>query len=93
VRADGTVAPATIGVFNVPGARKQGDNLFTGTAAGRAAGTVRQGALESSGVDPTRTMVEMIGSLRAFESGQKAIQTIDETLQRSSNQVGTLGGG
>lgn len=88
--ANGAADPRTIGVFNVPAARKQGDNLFTGAAAGRASGTVRQGALESSGADPVRTMVDMMASLRAFESGQKAIQTIDETLQRSSSQVGAL---
>ena len=86
------VAAGALGVFNVPGARKQGDNLFTGAAAGRATGTVEQGSLEGSGVDPARTMVDMIASLRAFESGQKAIQTIDETMQHGATQVGSTSG-
>jgi flagellar basal-body rod protein FlgG len=93
VTAKGTVSASAIGVFNVTGAAKQGDNLYTGTAAGPAAGRVLQGTLEDSAVDPARTMVEMIASLRAFEAGQKAIQSIDETLQHSATQIGTLGGG
>jgi flagellar basal-body rod protein FlgG len=47
--------------------------------------------LEASGVDPARAIVDMIGSLRAFEAGQKAITTIDETLRAATTQVGTLG--
>jgi flagellar basal-body rod protein FlgF len=90
VNADGTVNAASVGVFNVPSARKQGDNLFTGAAAGRGTGTVQTGALEASGADPAKSMVEMIASFRAFESGQKVIQTIDETLQKAANSVGTL---
>jgi flagellar basal-body rod protein FlgF len=89
----GTVPASALGVFNVTGARKQGYNLFSGAAAGRATGIVKQGELEQSGVDPVHTMVDMIASLRAYESGQKAIQSIDETLQKASNSVGTLGGG
>jgi flagellar basal-body rod protein FlgF len=91
-KADGTVDPALIGVFTVNNARKQGDSLFTGTAAGRAQGSVRQGALEGSGVDPARTMVDMIASFRAFEAGQKVIKTIDETLAKAANQVASTSG-
>ena len=90
INADGTVNAAGVGVFNVANARKQGDNLFTGAAGGRAGGTVRTGALEASGADPAKSMVDMIASFRAIESGQKVIQTIDETLQKSANNVGTL---
>ena len=75
----------------VPNARKVGDSLFAGTATGIAAGQVRQGALEGSGADPARSMVDMIASFRAFEAGQKVITTIDETLGKAANQVGTLG--
>jgi flagellar basal-body rod protein FlgG len=91
VGRDGTVAAAALGVYNVNGARKIGDSLFTGAAAGRAAGVVEAGALEGSGTDATRTLVEMMTSLRAFESGQKVITTIDETLGRAVNDVGSVG--
>ena len=90
VNADGTVSAAAVAVFNVPNAQKQGDNLCTGAAAGQATGTVQTGALDASGADPARAMVDMIASFRAIESGQKVIQTIDETLQKSANSVGTL---
>jgi flagellar basal-body rod protein FlgG len=65
----------------------------TGAAAGRATGVVRQGALEGSNADPARSMVDMIASFRAFESGQRVIRTIDETLQKASNSVGGIQGG
>jgi flagellar basal-body rod protein FlgF len=92
VDAQGHVPASALGVFNVTGAVKQGDNLFTGTAAGQATGVVRQGELEDPGIDPVHTMVDMIASMRAYEAGQKAIQSIDETLQQNANQVGSLGG-
>ena len=92
VGAKGTVPASALGVYNVTGVTKQGYNYFTGTAGGKATGTVKQGELEQSGVDPIQTMVDMMGSLRAYEAGQKTIQTIDETLQKASTEVGTLGG-
>jgi flagellar basal-body rod protein FlgF len=90
VGANGTVAPAAIGVYKVAGPVKQGENLFTGAQEGKAAGTVRAGALEESGVNPVETMVEMMASLRTFQSGQQAIQAINETLQAASTQVGSV---
>lgn len=92
VSAKGTVPASALGVFNVTGPKQQGNNLFTGTAAGRATGAVRQAELENSGVDSIHTMIDMISSLRAYQSGQKAIQSIDDTLQESSSSVGSLGG-
>jgi flagellar basal-body rod protein FlgF len=86
--ADGKVPAASVGIFALNTPRKAGDNLFQGTAAGAGTGTVRSGALEGSGSDPVRAMTDMIASLRAFESGQKVITTIDSTLQKASNQVG-----
>jgi flagellar basal-body rod protein FlgF len=92
VSAGGTVPAATLGVFEVPGAAKQGENLYTGTAAGKPNGIVHQGSLEGSGVDAAKVMVDMITSLRTFQSGQQAIQTIAQTLQESASQVGSVNG-
>jgi flagellar basal-body rod protein FlgG len=92
VAANGTVAAGELGVFEVPGASKQGENLYTGTASGKASGSVRSGALEGSGIDAAKIMVEMITSLRSFQSGQQAIQTIGQTLQSAATQVGSLNG-
>jgi flagellar basal-body rod protein FlgF len=90
VSATGTVPASALGIFEVPGAVKQGENLYTGKAAGKPTGTVKQGSLEGSGVDAAKTMIEMITSLRSFQSGQQAIQAISQTLQEASSQVGSL---
>jgi flagellar basal-body rod protein FlgF len=90
IGADGKVPEGNVGVFAVNNVRKAGDNFFTGAAGGRGPGQVRSGAIEGSGADPVRAMTDMIASLRAFESGQKVITTIDSTLQKASNQVGSL---
>jgi flagellar basal-body rod protein FlgF len=92
VEASGTVPGSALGVFAVPDATKEGENLYAGTAAGGASGTgtVRQGALEGSGVDAAKVMVDMITSMRTFQSGQQAIQAIGQTLQEASSQVGSI---
>jgi flagellar basal-body rod protein FlgF len=90
VSATGTVAASAVGIYEVPGAVKEGENLYAGTAAGKPTGTVHQGSLEGSGVDAAKAMIEMITSLRSFQSGQQAIQAIGETLQEAASQVGSL---
>jgi len=84
------VPAGSIGIVNLTGAQRAGDNFFTGAAGGTANGAVRLGALEGSAVDPVTTMVDMIGSLRAFEAGQRVITTIDGTLQKAATQVGAI---
>jgi len=93
VSANGTVPASAIGVFNVNGAAKEGYNLYTGTPASRAAGVVRKGELEQSAIDPVRTMTDMISSLQAYQSGQNAIQAINQTLQTSASSVASESGG
>jgi flagellar basal-body rod protein FlgG len=90
VGADGTVDPANLGVYKLNNAKKFGEGLFTGAAAGKDTGIARSGALEGSGVDASRAMIDMIASLRVFESGQKVIQTIDQTLDQASGRVGSI---
>jgi flagellar basal-body rod protein FlgF len=92
VGADGTVDPRLLDVVTLRNPRKAGDSLVTGTPGGGPAGTVRAGALEDSGADAARSMVDMITSMRTFESGQKVIQTIDETLGKAASSVGSLNG-
>jgi len=87
--AGGKVDPRRLGVTNLTDPVKQGDSLVTGTPAAAGGGEVRAGALETSGADPARAMVDMISSMRAFEAGQKVIQTIDETLGKAATQVGS----
>jgi flagellar basal-body rod protein FlgG len=95
VGADGAVDPRNLNVVLLNNPAKQGDNYVTGTpgaVAGQTAGTVRASALEESGADPTQSMVDMMESMRAYESGQKVIQAIDETLGKAASQVGTVNG-
>jgi flagellar basal-body rod protein FlgG len=88
IAPDGTITVggrqvARLAVVDLRDPVKEGDTLFAGTPAGRPAGTVvRQGFLEGSGVEPAEAMVEMMTSMRAYESVQRVIRTIDETLQR-----------
>ena len=94
VGGDGRVDPRRLDVVLLREPQKVGDGLVAGTPGGVAAsapGQVRAGALEGSSADPARSMVDMIASLRAFESGQKAIQAIDDVLGKASTPVGSLG--
>jgi flagellar basal-body rod protein FlgG len=92
VGAQGAVPAGALGVFTVPNAQKLGNNNFTGTAAGRATGTVEAGQLEGSGVDPIKTMVDMTASMQAYQAGQRAIQTISQSMQQSAGTVGLVQG-
>jgi len=51
---------------------------------------VQQGYLEKSNVNATGEMIKMIEALRAFESAQRAIQTMDELNRKMVNDVGLL---
>jgi flagellar basal-body rod protein FlgF len=86
---DGKVDPRRLGVVMLTNPAKAGDSLVTGTPAGAATGTVRSGALESSGADAARSMVDMIASMRAYEAGQKVIQAIDDTLGQAAAKIAT----
>jgi flagellar basal-body rod protein FlgF len=89
---EGTIDPTKVALFNVRNPVKQGESNFTGQAGGQATGTVRAGSLEGSGVDPARAMIDLMASMRTMEATQRAITTIDTTLQQTSSQVGTLPG-
>jgi flagellar basal-body rod protein FlgG len=89
----GTVAGSALGVFNVPNVTKQGENYFSGASTGKASGVVHQGELENSGVDAVQTMTDMIASLRAYQAGQSALQSIDQTMQEDATSVGSIAGG
>ena len=89
---EGTIDPTKVAVFNLRNPVKQGESNFTGQAGGPATGQVKSGSLEGSGVDPARAMVDLMASMRTLEATQRAITTIDSTLQQTSSQVGTLPG-
>lgn len=51
---------------------------------------VRQNALERSNVDMIESITEMISIMRSYESNQKVIQAMDETLGKTVNEVGKV---
>lgn len=53
-------------------------------------GTMHQGYVENSNVNPTEEMIKMVETLRAFESAQKVIQTMDELNGKMVNDVGIV---
>jgi flagellar basal-body rod protein FlgG len=71
-------------IVTLAGAAKTADSLWQGRPAGPAVGTVTQRSLESSNTDATRTVFDMIASQRSFESSQRVLRTMDDTLQRSA---------
>jgi flagellar basal-body rod protein FlgG len=48
-------------------------------------GTLQQGSLEASNVDPVKELVSLIQTQRAFELNSQAIQAADQMLQQISN--------
>lgn len=56
-----------------------------------AVGQVIQGYTEQSNVNVVYEMVNMIAITRAYEAGQKVIQTMDGTLEQAANSIGRVG--
>lgn len=70
-----------------------GENFFDLVEGGTmqpATCKVVQGVLEASNINVVEEMVSMIAIQRNYESNQKAIQSIDETLEKAVNEVGKL---
>jgi flagellar basal-body rod protein FlgF len=69
---------------------KNGDNLFTGSKPIDINANIQSGSLEQSNVNLTSTMVDMLTTMRSFETDQKVVQSIDETLDKSVNSLGSV---
>lgn len=74
---------------NPSGLQPFGATLFRETeAAGEKVdglGTIRQGHLEQSNVDPMRELADLIQAQRAFELNSRLMQAADEILQSVNN--------
>jgi flagellar basal-body rod protein FlgG len=81
----------TANFVNPAGLESIGENLFRETKASGnplignpgtdSRGSVKQGMLESSNVDPTRELIELIRTQRAFEFNSQSIKAADEALR------------
>lgn len=95
ITVDGQMV-ATLGIasFTDPQALLlYGENMYEATdAAGLQASTatVNQGYLEMSNTNVIEEMVDMITVTRAYEAGQKMIQTVDSTLQQATTEIGRV---
>ena len=72
---------------------KYGENLYNLVPGGQVLASdasVEQGCLEASNVNVIDEMVDMITVARAYEAGQKVIQTEDSTLDKAVNSVGQV---
>ncbi len=100
VRLAGQTAPQVIGqldlaIFaNEGGLEATGDNLFLETGASGPAivgtpgadgfGSLKQGFLETSNVNPVAEITSLITAQRAYEMNAKVISTSDEMLSMTS---------
>lgn len=101
VKIDGQIDPSNLGqlevakFINPPGLEAIGDNLFLESAASgdpilgiageEGFGSVLQGYLENSNVNPVTEITSLIVAQRAYEMNSKVITASDEMLQ-SLNQ-------
>jgi len=99
IQSDGSIANVgqlTLHRFvNASGLKSIGGNIYveTGTSGPATAntpgsagtGTILQGHLESSNVNPVTELVSLIKTQRAFEMNSQTIQAADELLQTVSN--------
>ena len=80
---------------NPEGLKQIGRNLYletdasgapvSGTPQSDGLGSIAQGNLEISNVDPVRELIDLITTQRAFELNSQSIQSADESLQIVSN--------
>ena len=71
---------------------KEGTNYYRANvqATGEANGKIEQQKLERSNVDALEAITDMISIMRSYESNQKVIQQMDETLGKTVNEVGSI---
>lgn len=68
-----------------------GDTYYTSNQPGQIIqGSVVQGYFEGSNVSVADEMVKMIQTSREFEANQKALQTVNETLDKAVNELGRV---
>lgn len=70
-----------IGLFNLNNPQKVDGSLWTGAPAGRPGeSSITQSALEGSNTNPIQAVIDMTVSQRAFDSGQRVLRAIDDSL-------------
>lgn len=71
--------------------KKSGDNLYIGGTPNKNQNiSIKQNSLEGSNVNVTNEIINMMTVMRSYESNQKVIASIDETLGKAVNEVGSV---
>lgn len=73
--------------------RKEGEGLYSvfgNDEPVESNAKVKQGSLEVSNVDMVKQIVDMIEVSRTYESNQKIISMIDDTLSKAANEIGKI---
>lgn len=71
--------------------KKVGDNVYEGQNPIQNVNiSVKQNSLERSNINIVNEMVNMMTTMRNFESNQKVVQAMDETLGKAVNEVGAV---
>ncbi|WDV46095.1 flagellar hook-basal body protein [Clostridiaceae bacterium M8S5] len=84
-----------VNVENKEQLRKCGDNLYE-VAEGMEAkeidfeGTVNRGFLEKSNINSIKEMINIINTMKNFETNQKVIRSLDEMLSKAANDIGRV---
>ena len=52
--------------------------------------SLKQGFLEGSNVDTSSTMTDMLNTYRMYEANQKVIQTYDQSIDKTVNEIGRV---
>lgn len=80
----------TVDFNNYDELTKVGDNLYQGNNPVESNSIVKQNFLEKSNVNIINEMTNMITTMRSFETNQKIVQSLDETLSKLVNEVGSV---
>lgn len=90
VDGDKTVDTLRVVAIGTPDAlHEAGDGLYTYSAApAQWNGSIHQGALEKSNVDPSIEIVRLMELTRHAQSVQRAIQAYDQAMQAGINHLG-----
>jgi len=88
----------TIALVDIPKThklQKVGDSMFAlldgeATVFEEGKAHLKQGALETSNVNPAEEMIALIITIRHYEEAQRAIQTVDDVTTRNVSRVGQL---
>ena len=70
--------------------RLNGGELASAYETDNVSFTMRQGAIEQSNVDSSKTMTELMTAYRTFEANQKIIQAYDKSMDKAVNEIGRI---